>query len=98
MVIENIDKIGIDYITYNRVVQAGPALLFSMIVTPTAGNVGVAKVYDGVNNTGILAMVVSCPADQTIPVIFQCPLFLRDGIYVECVSNIQIITMQSQRC
>ena len=42
--LENIDKIGIDYITYSRVIQTWPALLFSVIVTPTAGNVGVAKI------------------------------------------------------
>ena len=96
--IENIEKIGIDFITYSRTVQTGPALLFSVIVTPTAGNVGVAKIYDGVNDSGILAMTISCPADQTLPIIFRCPLYLRDGIYVECTSNIRQITMQSQRC
>ena len=96
--IENIEKIGVDYVDYDRVVQAGPALLFSLIVTPTAGAVGVAKVFDGVNESGQLAMTISGSTNMTLPIIYRYPLYLKNGIYICCVSNIELITVQSQRC
>jgi len=64
------------------------------IVATAGGNTGFLRIYDGESNNGELKMTIKVFANQSRQIGFHHHVFLRRGLYVEFVEQIDFCFVQ----
>ena len=96
--IEDIRKISVDYVTYNRIVQTGPALLFSLTASPDLGYSGIGWLLDGLTITSPKLLYLEIPQYTTLCLNYDTPLYFKNGIYACFFNGLQCMTLQTMKC
>lgn len=80
-------------VTVDRVVHAGPALVFSLTIHSDGGGEADADVYDGMSGGGSVKFDLYCADEEMDQLSFPVPVPFVRGIYVDIGTNCEAVTV-----
>lgn len=86
-------QVGCVRLTDSGVVSNTPAVIFSMIGTCSGGAGMEAHIYDGSDSSGDIKIDMYTLNTDSKQFIFDPPLFMRRGIYVDCYKKVRSVVV-----